>query len=254
VKYAARQLGTLGGGNHFIELQRQAGTGRLNVCIHSGSRNVGFQIANYYNRVAKKLNQKWHSDVTGNLYFLPPDTAEYYEYLAAMRWCVQFAKTNRGILLSETLRVIEDVMDNTDGCSRAYTVSVDTKHNWATIENVSGRNVMVHRKGAISAHKGEVGIIPGSQGHPTYMVEGLGNKSSLCSASHGAGRAMSRTEAKKKLNLDEQSKLVSDLNGLTNARLDEAPGAYKNIEEVMEKQTDCVKVLRTFTPICTVKG
>ena len=251
---ARRQLGTLGGGNHFIEIQKDE-EGFIWIMIHSGSRNIGYKAAKYYNELAKKLNKKWHTSVPEkhDLAFLPLNSKEGKEYLDEMNYCVEFALANRKKMMEDVQNSILQVIDEVK-----FENIINIAHNYAKMENHFGENVMVHRKGATSARKGEVGIIPGSQGTASYIVEGLGNPESFQSCSHGAGRKMGRNQARKNLDLEEEKKKLEDQGIVHSIRevndLDEASGAYKSIEEVMANQEDLVKILVKLIPLGVVKG
>ena len=249
---ARKQLGTLGNGNHFIELQKD-NEGIIYIMIHSGSRNLGYRVAKYYNKIAKDLNKKWFSRVPikWELAFLPMNTREARVYLNEMNYCGKFAEANRMLMMK---RVEESVLEVFSGVK--FELITNIPHNYVACENHYGKNVWVHRKGATRARKGEIGLTPGSMGSCSYIVEGLGNPESYCSCSHGAGRIMSRTQAKKVLNLEkEKKKMENIICGLRNANdLDEAPGSYKDIETVMENQKDLVKVLVKLYPIMNIKG
>ena len=188
---AKRQLGTLGGGNHFIEIQK-GDDGHIWFMIHSGSRNLGYKVANHYNEIAKKLCMQWKQDeiVKNDLAILPSGTKEFDEYFEEMSLCLDFAYANRqkmsNIIKEEFLRVFKDI---------EFLQEINIHHNYASIEHHYGRDVWVHRKGATLARENTIGIIPGSQGTSSYIVQGLGNPKSLCSCSHGAGRKMSRKKA-----------------------------------------------------------
>ena len=185
---ALKQLGTLGGGNHFIELQR-CNDGYLWIMIHSGSRNLGKQVADYYNRMAKKMNELWFSSVNpkADLAFLPFQTNEAHKYYKEMRYCTEFAFANRCLMMERIQQAISSVISNVE-----YEPIINIAHNYAAFEEHFGEKVIVHRKGATSAKEGEIGIIPGSQGTKSYIVEGLGNPESFMSCSHGAGRALTQ--------------------------------------------------------------
>ncbi len=248
---ARRQLGTLGGGNHFIELQRGSDK-KLWLMIHSGSRNFGLKIAKRYHALAKGHCEKWYSDIPDkDLSFLPIDSHHGQEYLKAMEFALLFASFNRRMMLQRLMEIVTERLNCTFSES-----AIDVHHNYARMENHFGKNVMVHRKGATSAKAGEVGIIPGSQGTKSYIVEGLGNKESFMSCSHGAGRKMGRKEAKRTLDLEaEQKKLGLLVHSVrTKDQLDEAPGAYKDIDVVMEAQKDLVKIVVELTPLGVIKG
>jgi tRNA-splicing ligase RtcB len=250
---ATTQLGTLGGGNHFIEFQKGSDD-MLWVMIHSGSRNVGLQVAKYYNKIAIDLNEKWFSEVPEKweLAFLPEESEEGVAYVNEMSWCAGFAYQNRTAMMDRIRWIIGDEL----GC---YEVRrIDVPHNYARKENHYGRNVWVHRKGATSAREDETGIIPGSQGTASYVVRGLGSRESFMSCSHGAGRRMGRKEAQRSLNLKDEIKRLDDqgiLHAIRNTTdLDEASGAYKDIDEVMEQQQDLVEIVTKLTPLAVIKG
>jgi tRNA-splicing ligase RtcB len=248
---ARRQLGTLGGGNHFIEIQKGS-DGYIWAMIHSGSRNFGLKTANAYHKIAQKMCEKWYSDISDrDLAFLPMDTPEGWEYFQAMDFCMAFAKANRDRMMVD---VYGSFWEEIKSCHLLEIVDIHL--NYAAFENHYGKNVLIHRKGATKASSGLTGIIPGSMGTSSYIVEGLGNPESFESCSHGAGRRMGRNEAKLSLNLeDEQAKMAGIIHGLRGtSNLDEAPGAYKNIDEVMENQTDLVKIKVTLKPLGNIKG
>ena len=249
---ALKSLGTLGGGNHFIEIQK-GDDGHVWIMIHSGSRNLGFKVANYYNNTAQVLNQKYYSSIPKEweLAFLPIGSEEADDYIKEMQYCVDFALANRKLMME---RVIQSVADNTN--QTGFDEMINIAHNYASLENHYGQNVWVHRKGATLARKGTIGIIPGSMGTSSYIVEGLGNKESFESCSHGAGRKMGRKEAIRTLNLaEEQAKMEGILGKPRNQDdLQEAPGSYKDILEVMENQKDLVKILVKLKPLAVIKG
>lgn len=188
-----------------------------------------------------------------NLANLPFTTKEAHRYFEEMNYCVDFALANRKLMLSRVKEVFLDYFPNI-----SFGEIINIAHNYAVWENHFGKDVVVHRKGATSAHNGELGIIPGSQGTKSYIVEGLGNPESFASCSHGAGRIMGRNEAMRRLSLeDEVNKL--DRKGIIHAirskrDLDEAPSAYKNIVQVMLDQEDLVKILVELSPLAVIKG
>ncbi len=245
---ALKSLGTLGGGNHFIEIQ-QGDDGYIWVMVHSGSRNLGKQIAEYHNKVAITLNKRWFSQVPKEwqLAFLPLDSQQGQDYLAEMNFAVEYALANRMLMMDRISKFIP-----------LSGFMINIAHNYAIMENHFGTNVMVHRKGATQAREGTIGIIPGSQGTKSYIVEGVGNPMSFNSCSHGAGRVMSRTRAKKELDLDAEIKKLDDLGIIHSIRtkddLDEASSAYKSIAEVMSNQVDLVNVRIELAPLAVVKG
>jgi len=252
---ALKQIGTLGGGNHFIEIQKD-NEDYIWVMIHSGSRNLGKKVADYYNKKAVFLNDLWFSKVEKEkeLAFFPIETKEAKEYINEMNYCIDFAFANRMLIMENIKKCFNKVLDN----KIEYNNIINIAHNYARHENHFGHNVLVHRKGATSAKLNEVGIIPGSQGTKSYIVKGLGNKESFESCSHGAGRKMGRGQAQRELNLDAEIKQLNDkgiIHSIRNIKdLDEATGAYKSIDEVMENQKDLVEIITELKPIAVIKG
>ncbi len=190
---AIYQIGTLGGGNHFIEIQKGS-DGFVWVMIHSGSRNIGKMVADYYNKLAKKLNARWHTSVPAqwDLAFLPVETDEAHAYMEEMKYCVDFAFSNRKLMMERIKSAIHDVSKG----DVKFDDIINIAHNYAAWENHFGENVLVHRKGATPTYKNQLGIIPANMVNPGYIVSGKENCGSLFSASHGAGRKMSRQQAK----------------------------------------------------------
>lgn len=251
---AAYQIGTLGGGNHFIELQ-QGSDGYVWIMIHSGSRALGYQTANYYNKLAIELNEKYFTRVRRewDLAFLPLDSKEGQDYLRDMQVCIAFAYHNRRLMLDR----VQDAFLMSQG-HVTFEEEINLPHNYATMENHFGKNVMIHRKGATSAKKGELGIIPGSQGTKSYIVVGKGEKQSFMSCSHGAGRKMSRSQARKDLVVADEIKQLEELGVVHAVRgvndLDEAPSAYKDIDVVIESQKDLIDVMVELKPLAVIKA
>ncbi|HAN79391.1 MAG TPA: RtcB family protein [Bacteroidales bacterium] len=251
---ALKQVGTLGGGNHFIELQKDQNN-RVWLMIHSGSRNLGAKVAEYYNHKAKKLNELWHSNLNPkhDLAFLPFETQEAHDYYLEMKYCVDFAFANRKLMMS---RLTEVLAVNYNQIS--FEPIINIAHNYAAWEAHFGEKVVIHRKGATSAKAGETGIIPGSQGTNSYIVEGLGNTESFMSCSHGAGRKMSRSMALKTLNLEDEIRRLDEIGVVHGIRhkndLDEAASAYKDIAKVMDFQKDLVKIKYELLPLAVIKG
>lgn len=252
---ARSQIGTLGGGNHFIEIQ-QGSDSRIWLMVHSGSRNLGFKVAGFYNNLAvtlAKITGKGVIPKEWQLAALPLASKEGQRYLQEMEYCVAFARANR----REMMIAIEEIVAEITGCSD-FEDALDIAHNYAAPETHFSREVWVHRKGATRAFAGEYGIIPGSQGSRSYIVRGLGNPQSFMSCSHGAGRVLGRKEAQRVLNLREEiSKL--DAQHIIHAirhrtDLEEAPGAYKNIGEVIANQRDLVEILVELQPLAVLKG
>ena len=248
------EVGTLGGGNHFIELQKDE-EGNLWVMLHSGSRNLGKLVCEHYNKLAQQLNARWHTVVDEKLRlpFLPVGSAEFKNYWAEMQYCIDFALCNRSLMMQRIQEVITDALPGI-----AFEPMINIAHNYAAWENHYGQNVIVHRKGATLAREGMVGIIPGSQGTASYIVEGLGNAASFNSCSHGAGRVLSRTAAIASLNMQAEVAQL-EAKGIVHAirsqdDMQEATGAYKDIEEVIANQTDLIKVKTKLLPIAVIKG
>ena len=252
---AMHQVGTLGGGNHFIEVQKGS-DGRIWIMIHSGSRNIGKQVADYYNKMAIKLNQKWNSPVpkSHQLAYLPLDSNEGRQYIREMNYCVDFALASRRLMMDRSLEVFE----NHFGEAFKSAPMINIAHNYAAFENHFGQDVVVHRKGATKADRDTVGIIPGSQGANSYIVKGKGNKDSFESCSHGAGRTMGRKQAIRSLDLQEETRKLNEkgiLHAIRSQRdLDEASSAYKDITKVMELQQDLVDILVELEPMAVIKG
>ena len=248
------EVGTLGGGNHFIELQKDK-EGFLWIMIHSGSRNLGKQVGDYYNKIAASLNEKWHSEVPADFHlpFLPLGTREFGAYWNEMRYCIDFALCNRKLMMERIQEVMADSLQGIE-----FEPMINIAHNYAAFEHHFGKDVIVLRKGATLASKGVTGIIPGSQGTASYIVEGLGNPESFCSCSHGAGRVLSRKAAIRTLDMKAE---VANLEakGIIHAircqdDMQEASGAYKDIETVIANESDLVKVTTKLFPIAVIKG
>lgn len=253
-KSARRQVGTLGGGNHFIELQKD-GDGYLWIMLHSGSRNLGKQVGDYYNQFAKKLNSIMYTrvDPEWQMHFLPIGVKEFTDYWKEMSYCVDFAFCNRKLMMDRIQEIVADALPQV-----VFDPMINIAHNYAAWEHHYGQNVIVHRKGAVRTRAGETGIIPGSQGTSSYIVEGLGCPEAFMSSSHGAGRVMSRKEAIRTLSLEKEKEMLDSkgiIHGIRSANhLDEAASAYKDIDEVMANQTDLVKIRTRLSPIAVIKG
>lgn len=251
------QLGTLGGGNHFIELQTDP-NGVLWVMIHSGSRNIGYKVAKHYHDEAVRLCERWASDLPDmDLAFLPFGEKAAAEYYEALKFAQEFAFANRQHMMMTVLRIVESVWRQPID----YDFEVNIHHNFAQQEHHKGRNVWIHRKGATQAKKGQLGIIPGSMGTKSYIVRGLGNVNSYESCSHGAGRRMGRKEFCRTHSLEEVNESIkhiefagwgTDRKG--NVEFSEAPGAYKDIDEVMNNQRDLVEIVTELRPLGVAKG
>lgn len=251
---ARRQIGTLGGGNHFIELQKD-GAGILWVMMHTGSRNLGHRVGKYYSELAKTMNQRWYSsiDPEWQMDFFPLTSKEFKEYWAEMTYCMDFAFCNRKLMMNRICEVIKEAVPQAE-----FEPMINIAHNYAAWEHHFGKDVIVHRKGAVRSRKGDIGIIPGSQGTNSYIVEGLGNEDSFMSSSHGAGRRMSRVEAIRTLDLQTEIDRLDSMGVLhmitCQKDLEEAAGAYKDITQVLANESDLVKVITELSPVAVIKG
>ena len=252
---AARQVGTLGGGNHFIEIQRDE-EGAIWVMVHSGSRNIGKQVADFYNRKAIESNRaagETYGPVT-ELAWLEIKSATGKKYLKEMEYCILFAMCNRYLIMERIMQVFEDIFGTGFSCGDPINIA----HNYASVEEHFGEELIVHRKGATKASKGLTGIIPGSQGTKSYIVEGKGNTDSFESCSHGAGRVMGRNQAIRSLDLQDEIRRLDKAGIIHSIRsksdLDEAPSAYKNITRVISLQDDLIDVKATLSPVAVIKG
>jgi tRNA-splicing ligase RtcB len=251
-------LGTLGTGNHFIEVCLDI-ENRVWVMLHSGSRGVGNRIGSYFIDLAKEDMRRAHGSLpeAQDLAYLTEGTAHFDDYVAAVGWAQDFARTNREIMMLRALMAIENCLDTAAigrGLSPMAT-AVNCHHNYVQRERHFGEDLWVTRKGAVSARKGELGIIPGSMGAKSFIVRGRGNAESLHSCSHGAGRKMSRNAAKKAFTLADHATATAGIECRKDADvIDETPGAYKSIESVMEAQKDLVEVVATLRQVLCVKG
>jgi tRNA-splicing ligase RtcB len=251
---ALKQIGTLGGGNHFIEIQKGS-DGYIWIMIHSGSRNIGLKVADYYNKMAQKLNERYFSSVPKEvqLAFLPVEGEEAHQYMDEMNYCIDFALANRKLMMDRMIEAITEVKG-----SFGRDEIINKSHNFAAWEKHFGTGVLVHRKGATRAYEGELGMIPGSQGTKSYIVRGLGNRDSFMSCSHGAGRKMGRARATRELDLEKEIAFLEKQGILHAIRhksdLEEAAGAYKDISVVMENQNDLVDIVVELKPLAVIKG
>ncbi len=255
---AQSQLGTLGGGNHFIEISLDEND-QVWVVLHSGSRGIGNQIATDYIDRAKGLMKQYFINVPDpDLAYLIEGTPVFDEYIRAMRWAQDYALANREAMLSAVMTQLwafVKVGDRPDVGKEL--LRINCHHNYTEKEHHHGKDVWLTRKGAIRARTGDLGIIPGSMGTSTFIVEGLGNKLSYDSCSHGAGRTMSRNQARKSLLTND---LESAMMGIAwnkdkaGELLDESPGAYKDINVVMEDQKDLASIKHTLHQILNFKG
>jgi tRNA-splicing ligase RtcB (3'-phosphate/5'-hydroxy nucleic acid ligase) len=245
-------LGTLGTGNHFIELCLDEEQ-RVWVMLHSGSRGVGNAIGTFFIELAKQDMRKWHINLPDqDLAYFPEGTDHFDDYVEAVGWAQDFAALNRRMMMTNVIRALRAQIAKPFD---AELEAVNCHHNYVQRENHFGENVLVTRKGAVRAAKGVLGIIPGSMGAKSFIVRGLGNAESFDSCSHGAGRVMSRTAAKKLVTLDEH---IADTEGVACRKdegvIDETPKAYKPIEAVMAAQADLVEIVHTLKQVVCVKG
>lgn len=244
-------LGTMGTGNHFLELCTDE-EGSVWIMLHSGSRGIGNTIGRYFIEKAKILMERYLIDLPDkDLSYLPLDTEEYHDYIQAVNWCQNYALVNREVMMSAAIEAMKSLFPE----FYLSEVAVNCHHNYVTWENHKGENVIVTRKGAVRARVGDLGIIPGSMGVKSYIVEGLGNPDSFNSCSHGAGRAMSRREAKKRYTAEDHVKATEGVECRKDKEvIDEIPMAYKDIDNVMESQKDLVKIKHTLKQFICVKG
>ena len=250
------QLGTLGGGNHFIEICSDQDNGAW-IVLHSGSRNIGKTSAEKHIENAKGLMKEYFISLHDpDLAYLVQGTKEFDSYIADLLWCQEYAKQNRNEMM---LRVLKDVSYHIFGSDKRYDhlveMRVDCHHNFTQLENHFDKNIWVTRKGAVSAREDQFGIIPGSMGTRSYIVKGKGNPESFCSCSHGAGRSMSRNQAKKLFTLDDHIKATEGVECRKDEDvIDETPMAYKDVEAVMAAQSDLVDIVYTLKQVLCVKG
>ena len=254
------QVGTLGGGNHFIELQEDE-EGYLCIMIHSGSRHLGKEICDYFHNKARELNNIWYSQVPDwyRLAFLPVHTKEGQQYINWMHLALDYAYENRERMMEQVCGVVKEHIERYAGRTVSFTDQINCHHNYAALENHYDANVWVHRKGATRVRQGERAVIPGAMGSYSYVVEGKGNPESFHTSSHGAGRAYSRTGA---MNAFTTEQVMVDLKeqGVVlgkrkkNDVAEECRFAYKDIDEVMAQQTDIVTPVRKLRTVGVVKG
>lgn len=255
------QVGALGGGNHFIELQTDE-EGFLGVMVHTGSRNVGDAVCHYFDDKAKRLNMQQHSPVPPewNLAYLPTDSNIGKEYIRWMEFAMAFAKENRAKIMGIVIEIIRHlVAEYADFTAVELSKPIDCHHNYAAYEEYAGKMVWIHRKGAIRVREGEWGIIPGAMGMSSYLVQGKGNPESFHSCSHGAGRQLSRKKAMEAFSMENT---IIDLEsrgiflGKTRKRDigEEARFAYKNIDFVIANELDLIEPIRKLETLGVVKG
>lgn len=246
-----RQLGTLGGGNHFIEICLDEHDD-VWIMLHSGSRGIGNKIGEYFIRLAQKdMQRHLHNLPDKDLAYFTEGVEHFDDYVAAVHWAQDYAMENR----REMMRLIMDALKQKLPRFGITKEAINCHHNYVSVEEHFGERVYITRKGAIRAGEGELGIIPGSMGAKSYIVRGKGNEQSFCSCSHGAGRRMSRGKAKRHFS---ERDIEAQTQGVECRKdkgvLDEIPGAYKDIDQVMENQSDLVDVVHTLRQVVCVKG
>jgi tRNA-splicing ligase RtcB len=253
---AIPSLGTLGGGNHFIEFQADD-AGNVYVMLHSGSRGLGKMIGDHYHKLAVEECHRWHTQLpTDDLAFFPLNTSGWQDYMSAMEFGLAYAEANRNLMLEEVKIAVLNSWPNANP-----TVLVNVHHNYAAWENHFGQNGIVHRKGAIRARLGETLLIPGSMGTYSYIGRGLGNPDSYDTCQHGAGRAMGRKDAERRYAKGELENLGDYMGsrgilmgGHASEAIDEHPGAYKDISVVMADSADLVEPMTRLRPLAVCKG
>lgn len=246
-------LGTLGTGNHFIELCLDE-RGHVWVMLHSGSRGVGNRIGSYFIRLAREEMKRWFVNLPDeNLAYFPEGTEYFDDYVESVGWAQDFARINRELMMAAVLEALEQAPGLRPFLTNA--MAVNCHHNYVARENHYGDNVWVTRKGAVRAGVDDFGIIPGSMGAKSFIVRGKGNPESFCSCSHGAGRTMSRTEARKRFSVEDHAKATKHVECRKDEGvIDETPAAYKPIEAVMAAQSDLVDIVHTLRQVVCVKG
>lgn len=249
----ANHMGTLGGGNHFIEICLDEAD-RVWVMLHSGSRGAGNKIGSYFIEQAKREMERYHITPylpDKDLAYLVEHTELFDDYCEAVMWAQDFASENRKAMMGRALQVMHDHYGNFGLEKQA----INCHHNYIAKENHFGANVLITRKGAIRAREGDLGIIPGSMGAASFIVKGKGSKDSFCSCSHGAGRKLGRKEAQRMYTAqDLEDQTIGIECPKDAARVDEIPAAYKDIGKVMDNQNDLVEVLHTLKQIVNIKG
>ncbi len=251
-KKAAPQLGTLGSGNHFIELCLDENQD-VWIMLHSGSRGIGNMIGSHYIEKAKREMERWHIHLPDtDLAYLPEGSEHFDAYMNAVSWAQDYALMNREMMMSAVIRALERCIQKEFDITHE---AVNCHHNYVEKENHFGKNLWITRKGAIRARDGDLGIIPGAMGQRSYIVRGKGNAESYCSCSHGAGRRMSRAEARRRFTIED---LKAQTEGVECPKgegvLDEIPSSYKDLDVVMANQTDLIEVVHTLKAVMNVKG
>jgi len=250
-----RQLGTLGTGNHFVELCLDKDNG-VWLMLHSGSRGIGNRIGSYFIEQAKRGMEIWSIKLPDpDLAYLPEASPLFPIYWKALSWAQDYAFTNRALMMEAAKSALAEALGFSELTMPATLEAVNCHHNYVAVENHFGQNVYVTRKGAVRARSGDMGIIPGSMGARSFIVRGKGNPESFCSCSHGAGRRMSRGAAKKKFTVADLEAQTAGVECRKDADvIDEIPGAYKSIQEVMDNQSDLVEIVAELRQVICVKG
>lgn len=249
---SGRHIGTLGTGNHFIEVCLDESQS-VWVMLHSGSRGIGNSIGSYFIEKAKEDMRRWFINLPDvDLAYLPQGSENFKDYVEAVHWAQGFALTNRETMMAASLAAFSESLGRP---VETGAVAVNCHHNYVSWESHFGKNVMVTRKGAVRAREGDLGIIPGSMGAKSFIVRGKGNADSFHSCSHGAGRAMSRGDARRRFTLEDHAKATEGVECRKDAEvIDETPAAYKSIDAVMAAQTDLVDIVHTLKQVVCVKG
>jgi tRNA-splicing ligase RtcB len=245
------QLGTLGTGNHFIELCLDE-TGAVWVMLHSGSRGVGNKIGTHFIQRAKKDMERWFIQLPdADLAYFPQGSDGFGDYLQAVSWAQKYALANREVMMEQVLDILRLQWPDLFTTEEA----VNCHHNYVAKERHFGKDVFLTRKGAVRAGEGELGIIPGSMGAKSFIVRGKGHPESFCTCSHGAGRAMSRAEAKRRFTVEDHIAATQGVECRKDAEvIDETPMAYKDIDAVIAAQADLIEVVHTLRQVVCVKG
>ncbi len=249
---APYHAGTLGTGNHFIELCLDESQ-NVWIMLHSGSRGIGNRIGSHFIQLAKEDMRRWFINLPdADLAYIPEGSQLFHDYREALEWAQHYARLNRELMMNATLLALVETLDRPIVLDKE---AVNCHHNYVAWERHFGENVMLTRKGAVSAQLGELGIIPGSMGAKSFIVRGKGNRDSFCSCSHGAGRAMSRTEARKRFTVADHEAATAGVECRKDAEvIDETPAAYKSIDAVMAAQADLVEIVHTLRQVVCVKG
>lgn len=254
------QVGSLGGGNHFIELQEDQ-DGYLCIMIHSGSRHLGKAVCDHFHNMARELNRQWYSEVREEyrLSFLPVRSKEGQQYINWMNLAMDYAFENRARMLDKTCAIVKELIEKHTDRIVEFGEEINCHHNYAALENHYDANVWVHRKGATRVREGEMAVIPGAMGSYSYVVRGKGNKESFCTSSHGAGRSYSRSGAMKAFSTEQVILDLKEHDVVLGKRkkndvAEECRFAYKDIDQVMAQQLDMVTPVRKLKTVGVVKG